>query len=57
MTNIEFTMGATNFENPMLDAFNIAGRYEGEFNTFHVYFLSDGSADYPSSALGKFQRN
>ena len=55
MKNIEFTAGATNFENPLLDAFDVATRTQKEFDRFHIYLITDGSADYPSSALGKFQ--
>ena len=39
--------GGTNFELPMMEAYALAERYKINSSAIVMYFLSDGSADYP----------
>jgi len=50
MRRITYSGGATNFEKPLADAWDIMRRYP-ELDIFNLLFMSDGSASYPATIL------
>ena len=52
---IDWTGGDTDFERPLADAYRVALRSQDEFDRFHIYFMSDGSAAYPAVAIDEFK--
>ena len=54
---MKFSDYGTNFEKPLIDAYWVVAETNDEFSELRLYFLSDGSAYYPTFAVNKLAKN